>query len=217
LWDVKNSAAFVDSNYMPEIFYGYYSRDNEPVSRPGRITWTWIYDGRVGLMHESNGDDGSRSRAWNRLYATVRSGAYLGTDHYLTLSPRIWAPPFAVDEFNPDIVHFLGYGTLTAEYGYDPLERPWWGGGHAGVTLGKGDLAGFSHVTVEGFLQWRPAYEDRSFSWWKFTPFFYLQARHGYADTLLSYNKEESSVRIGIAFEDHVEWGTARRKAPEAP
>ena len=211
LWDVQNSSAFIDSNYAPELFYGYYRKEGEIIPQPGRVTWTWVYTAGVGILHESNGDGGIASRAWNRVYATARGGAYFGTDHYVTLTPRIWAPPFGIDEYNPDIVDYLGYGTLTAEYGYDPIQRAWWGGGHVGATVSKGGLRRFSRFSVESFLQWRPAYEGRFVAWWKFTPYLFLQVRRGYADTLLTYNKEETAVRFGFALEDRVNWVTVRR------
>jgi len=211
LWDFQNSSAFIDSNYAPELFYGYYRKEGEIKPQPGQVTWTWVYTAGVGVLHESNGDGGLASRSWNRVYATARGGAYFGTDHYVTFTPRIWAPPFSVDEYNPDIVDYLGYGTLTAEYGYDPIQRAWWGGGHVGATVSKGGLRGFSRVSVESFLQWRPAYEGRFVAWFKFTPYLYLQVRRGYADTLLTYDKEETAVRFGFALEDRVNWVTVRR------
>ncbi|HEY0707485.1 MAG TPA: phospholipase A, partial [Polyangia bacterium] len=74
LWDFDNSSPFDESNYAPEIFYGYYAKIGDIIPQPGTVDWFVEY-ARAGLEHESNGAEGVRSRSWNRIYATVQGGA----------------------------------------------------------------------------------------------------------------------------------------------
>jgi outer membrane phospholipase A len=207
LWRLFDSSApFEESNYSPEIFYGYYTRFGDVAPQPGRTTF-FLDNARIGLEHESNGLDGTRSRGWNRFYGLARGGMYLGSDHYLLATPRMWLPPFDDDD-NKDIAQYLGYGSLGLEYGYDPEKRTWLGGGNISVTMWKGWNTDLDRGAVEIALQWRPGYEGRFVEWWKFTPYVYAQAHLGYGDTLLNYNHSAKIVRIGFAFEDRVNWVT---------
>jgi phospholipase A1 len=209
LWNLYDSSSpFVDSNYNPELFYGYFKRYGDVVWRPGRITG-FIDSARIGVEHESNGRDGLESRAWNRIYGDIDAGAYLGTDHYLTGELKAWAPPFFVDDNNTDITDYLGYGKVTAIYGYDPAYPRWWGGGHVGVTYFHGWTRD-AKQGLEAFFQWRPAYDDR-YSWWRFTPNFFAQLYTGYGEYLLRYNESHTSIRIGISIDDRVHWLDRKR------
>jgi outer membrane phospholipase A len=206
LWDFSASSPFVESNYTPEIFYGYYPKVGDVVPAPGRLTYFIDYV-RAGLEHESNGLDASASRGWNRVYASARLGAYIGVNHYVSIAPTAWAPPFGASD-NPDITEFLGYGSLGLDYGYDPASKRWWGGFSVGATVWKGANSDFHRGALEIAGQWRPGYEGKFVEWWKFTPYFYVQLYDGYGETLSQYNQRVSSVRIGFAIEDRVNWIT---------
>ena len=205
LWNLyQTSSPFVDSNYNPEIFYGYFKRYGDVFWAPGRVT-LFIDSARAGLEHESNGRDGTASRGWNRVYAYGAAGAYFGTDVYATAALKAWLPPFGLDQYNQDIVDYRGYGEGTLVLGYDPDHPAWWGGGDLGATYfhGKSDL--WSRQGTEVFAQWRPAYDDRV-SFWRFTPYVYAQFFHGYGEYLLAYNQQETAFRIGLSLEDRVHW-----------
>jgi len=165
----------------------------------------FIDSARAGLEHESNGRDGVDSRGWNRFYGFINAGAYFGTDVYATLGLKGWLPPFAVDQYNHDIVDYLGYGEGTAVLGYDPGQPTWWGGGDVGVKYFHGKSGGWGRQGTELFAQWRPAYDDRV-SFWRFTPYIYAQFFHGYAEYLLNYNQKDTAFRIGFYVEDRVHW-----------
>ncbi len=205
LWNLyQSSSPFVDSNYNPELFYAYFKRAGDVVWAPGKVTF-FLDSARAGLEHESNGRDGLDSRGWNRVYGFVDGGAYYGTDYYTTLALKGWLPPFVVDDYNKDIVSYLGYGEATFILGYDPESPAWWGGGHVGVNYYHGAVRDWSRQGIEAFVQWRPAYGDRV-TWWRFTPFLYAQLFHGYGEYLLHYNQEETAFRVGISLEDRVHW-----------
>ncbi len=208
LWDLyDNSSPFLDSNYNPEVFYGYFKRYGDISWSPGKVTW-FIDSARAGVEHESNGRDGLASRGWNRFYAYTEGGAYFGTDHYATVALKAWPKPWGIGD-NPDITSYRGYGEGTFIYGYDPAYPRWWGGGHVGATYFQGATRDLSRHGIEGFVQWRPAYDDRV-SWWRFTPYFYAQLFSGYGEYLLDYNARHTVFRVGMSLEDRVHWRDSR-------
>ena len=119
-----------------------------------------------------------QSRGWNRFTGTARGGVYFGTDNYVALALKAWAPPFGVWN-NPDITDYLGYGALGVEYGYDPVIRKWYGGGNINVAFQKGWDADWGRRSVQVTAQWRPAYEGKFLEWWKFTPYIFAAAMDG--------------------------------------
>jgi hypothetical protein len=202
LWNLySDSSPFVDSNYNPEVFYGYFKRYGDVIWAPGRIT-PFLDSARVGLEHESNGRDGAASRGWNRVYGYAEGGAYFGTDVYATLALKAWLPPFSADD-NPDITDYRGYGDLTGVLGFDPTTPSWWGGGHLGVRYYHGWSSVLARQGIEGFVEWRPAYAETA---WRFTPNFFVQVFSGYAEYLLDYNKKDTAFRIGLSIDDRVHW-----------
>jgi phospholipase A1 len=205
LWNLYDqSSPFLDSNYNPEFFYGYFKRYGDILWSPGRVS-LFIDSARAGAEHESNGRDGPATRAWNRVYGYVDGGAYFGTDYYATLGLKGWLPPFGMDQENADIVQYRGYGEATLVLGYDPTFPRWWGGGHLGATYFHGANTIPGRQGIEAFLQWRPGYDDRV-SFWRFTPYIYAQLFHGYAEYLLAYNQAETAFRVGLSIEDRVHW-----------
>jgi len=210
LWDFSASSPIVESNYAPEVFYGYYSRIGDLPPQPGRVI-PFLDRANVGFEHESNGQDGATSRGWNRINGSIRGGLYLGLDHYIAVTPRGWLPPFGKAD-NPKITDYLGFGSLSFEYGYDPSDKAWWGGGNLGATVWKAANKDLSRGAIEAWLNWRPAYEGKFVKWWKFTPYLYVQGYFGYGETLLQYDRSVSSIRVGFALEDKVNWVTIVRR-----
>jgi phospholipase A1 len=208
------SSPFQESNYSPEVFYGYFKRAGDIVPLPGHAVF-FIQNARLGFEHESNGVDGTDSRAWNRAYGYARAGVYLGTDNYFTVAPRVWHPvkrgALGLGD-NRDILDYLGYGAVTAEYGLDPSDRRWYGGGLLGAAVRHGTRAG--SWGIEGYAQWRPGYRGSALRWFKFTPYLYAQFFTGYGESLLLYNQKTSALRFGIALEDKVNWKTVVKNEP---
>jgi outer membrane phospholipase A len=202
LWNLyAASSPFLDSNYNPEVFYGYFKRYGDVVWAPGRVT-PFLDSARVGIEHESNGRDGTASRGWNRVYGYAEEGVYFGTDVYATLALKGWLPPFSADD-NPDITAYRGYGEVTGVLGYDPTTPSWWGGGHLGVRYYHGWTHVLEQQGIEGFAEWRPAYQETA---WRFTPNFYVQLFSGYAEYLLDYKQKDTAFRIGFSIDDRVHW-----------
>ncbi len=173
----EESTPFRESNYSPEayIMFPYYTQK------------TAFKAYKVGILHQSNGQDGLESRSWNRLYL---SGMFQYNGIFI--EPRVWYR-FQEDtktdinqadgDDNPDIAEYLGYGDLKISYPY------------------KGNL--FS-VLLRNNLDFNGENRGAAQLDWTFPLagvndlFGYLQIFSGYGESLIDYNKR--SDRIGIGF-----------------
>ena len=185
-WDVgKPSAPFSDHNFNPEFFYGVDRRDG-------------ILRGyRIGLLeHESNGEDGEKSRSWDRIY--VRP-VFRITDH-ITLAPKAWVI-INEDENNSDIEEFSGYFELSARYLSERNLK-------VEITGRKGKDSGKGSIRGDISFPWQLLKDQTSkflsippfTSSLRFNPHWLIQGWYGYGENLLNYNKKESIVRFGILF-----------------
>jgi outer membrane phospholipase A len=203
IWDLYGEPdGFVDSNYAPELFYGYFKRLSDLMLRSGKIE-AFMDEARLGLVHESNGRDDEVLRSWDRVYGFVAATAYLGRDHYVRASLEAWLP-LMVSYTNRDITDYLGYGRLGASYGFASGAGNFWGG----VQLCASYVHGWTFEAqdaVDLSLEWRPGYGGHV-RWWRFTPNFFAQLYSGYGEYLLAYDEFRTSLRIGLSIGDRVYW-----------
>ncbi len=132
-WQVTNrdaSSPFRETNYQPELMVVY------PLNQ--EILGMRLRFLNAGLVHQSNGQGGTLSRSWNRVY--LQAG--LEGENF-TLLPRIWhrISEDADEDDNPDITHYLGHGDLMATYYRDGhemsvLARYNFGSGKGSARLG---------------------------------------------------------------------------------
>ena len=102
-WQItKKSSPFRETNYQPEIFLNFAS--------PKYLEKIGIQNLKFGLLHESNGRDGSKSRSWNRAY--VQGDLVYGN---LTISPRVWSVIGEKND-NKEILNYIGHGDLRLSY-----------------------------------------------------------------------------------------------------
>jgi len=102
-WQItKTSAPFRETNYQPEIFLNFAS--------PKYLEQIGVKNLKFGLLHESNGRDGSKSRSWNRAY--VQGDLVYGD---LTISPRVWSVIGEKND-NKEILNYIGHGDLRLSY-----------------------------------------------------------------------------------------------------
>ena len=190
-WNLYDkSAPFAENNFLPELFYTYFHHASR-YDPPPRCAF---FHERVGLVHESNGED-VRSRAWNRAYVESRFSCYGETHRYFVTSLRIWAPSFGSSD-NPDIHKYLGYGELSFSLGNDGWSN-WLNDFDLTVHLRKGTRDwGTGSVELDG--RYRPPYGGS----WRFTPHLYAQLFQGFGETLLRYDQSVTAFRIGIGFSD---------------
>ena len=102
-WQItKTSAPFRETNYQPEIFLNFAS--------PKYLEQIGVKNLKFGLLHESNGRDGTNSRSWNRAY--VQGDLVYGD---LTISPRVWSVIGEKND-NKEILNYIGHGDLRLSY-----------------------------------------------------------------------------------------------------
>ncbi|MDD3324717.1 MAG: phospholipase A [Sulfurospirillaceae bacterium] len=171
------STPFRETNYAPEIFMLFpYGEKESPLK---------AY--KIGLLHESNGQDEEKSRSWNRIYAQgfFQLGEFL-------VSPRFWYRLPERDKINladkngddnPDIYKYLGYGDISISY-------PW--GSHFFTLLVKNnfDFVDKNRGAVQ--LDW-------TFPLFGKDMFGFIQLYSGYGESLIDYNKRNDKIGIGFA------------------
>lgn len=169
-WQAYNAAAsrpFRETNYQPELMAVL------PLDMTlGGLRARFV---NVGLVHQSNGQSGTQSRSWNRLYAQ------LGVEHgALALSARLWRrlDGGGDDDDNPDILDYMGRGDISASWRHE---------GHE-VSL----TARRNFSTRHGALQ----------ASWAFPVAAglkgYVQLFSGYGQSLIDYNYAQKALGLGL-------------------
>jgi outer membrane phospholipase A len=194
LWDVyAKSAPFRESNYAPEVFYAHYHSDVHGQPNPG----CGMFGEQLGFEHESNGEDGEVSRAWNRVFVNLEA-ACSGAPLYGLLGLRLWYP-FLVGE-NRTIAKTQGYGELVLGVGIDHDASHM--NGLLTLTLRKGWSTAPEKGSLAVDARWRPTYQQLLGKAWRFAPFLWGQFFAGYGETLGTYDAPTLSARLGIGFSD---------------
>lgn len=135
----------------------------------------------TGFSHQSNGQSGSLSRSWNRLYAEF---LFEKEDIYLSFKPWFRIPESSHSDDNPDIDHYMGHFELRGIYKkqthtFDLMLR---NNLKTGSNRGALEL-GWSfpiHKKVRGYVQWF----------------------NGYGESLLDYDNHTNSLGFGIQLSD---------------
>ncbi len=168
----KQSAPFRETNYKPEIF----------MEIPyGKKDKTVLKGFKLGVLHESNGQNEENSRSWNRVYLTnfLQAGN-------LFIIPRIWhrLKEDEKNDDNPDIEKYLGYGDLTLAYAYKQ---------HTFKLLLRNNLRKSDDNKGYAQLNWTlPFFNSKNY-------FGYIQASTGYGDSLIDYDRRVDRLGIGIS------------------
>ena len=135
----------------------------------------------VAFNHQSNGNRLPFSRSWNRIifHAGLERG---GWSIYL----RPWLRLSDAEDDNPDIADKLGRADLNVIYTHN---------GQIFSLIGSHNLS--FGTAVKGNLTFSWSYPIKG------NLKAYLQASHGYGETLIDYNHLQTTVGIGISL---VEW-----------
>lgn len=169
-WQAGNhdaSSPFRETNYQPEIM----------AVMPLNFSLLGMHARFVnlGLVHQSNGQTGTLSRSWNRVY--VQLGAEKGN---FTLLARVWQRlnESASQDDNPDIVDYMGRGDLVGTYRWR---------GHEFSALAR-----YSFSNQKGAVQlgWAFPIENRLKG--------YVQVFSGYGASLIDYNHSQKTLGLGI-------------------
>jgi len=169
-WQAYNRAAsspFRETNYQPEVMAVV------PINK--ELAGVQVRYLNMGLVHQSNGQTGSLSRSWNRIYAE------LGVDRgNFSLNGRLWRrlDNAKSNNDNPDITDFLSHGDVNAVYrdnGYEyalTARRNW--------------------STSHGSIQASWAYPITT------NLKGYVQVFAGYGQSLIDYNYSQKSIGAGF-------------------
>ncbi|NMH28958.1 phospholipase A [Flavobacterium silvaticum] len=173
IYNSKISRPFRETNYEPELIL------NFPLHFK-----LFGFDARmasVGFNHQSNGRSLPLSRSWNRImfvFGLERKNWSIYARPWIRLSDS--------EDDNPDISDNLGRADLNVIYTHD---------GHVFSLIGSHNLS--FGTAVKGNL---------TFSWSfpiKGNLKGYMQASHGYGETLIDYNHKQTTVGVGLSL---VEW-----------
>jgi len=173
------SSPFYDTSYMPELLYQYVAPPSERFS--GSLSWLGL---QTGLGHESNGRAEPTSRSMNRYL--IRAAFAIGDpdDWYVLLTPTLYTYIFDLDE-NPDLRHYrddFELRAVLARSDKESLTFTWIPGN--GLSRGSRQLDLSIPVRISAI---------------NFATFLQVQYFEGYGESLLSYDKQSSSLRIGFA------------------
>ena len=169
-WQAYNHAAsspFRETNYQPEVM--------AVVPLHTEVGGFHLRFVNFSLIHQSNGQTGTLSRSWNRVYTEF------GIDRgNFALNARIWRrlDNAKTNNDNPDIVDYLGRGDLTAVYRengheYSAMVRRNFSTNKGAVKLGWA----FPLTTnLKG----------------------YVQGFAGYGQSLIDYNYSQKSIGAGV-------------------
>ncbi|HEY0885163.1 MAG TPA: phospholipase A [Ramlibacter sp.] len=175
VWNRQESSPFRSTDYQPEAIY--------VIPVPPRLGalpggWNWRM-AQLGIAHQSNGQGGSLSRSWNRVYA---SAAFDHGEFGLVLRGfrRIGEK---TNDDNPDMSRHIGNAEVMAS---------WLPG------LATASLTWRTHPRAldRGSLQFDWSYpvsakQPAGLRW-------YAQVFTGYGETLLDYNHRQTSVGLGL-------------------
>jgi outer membrane phospholipase A len=179
IWDLQApSAPFRDTNYRPSVFY--FLPDlgfaNNVISRTSVTT---------GLEHESNGQDGAKSRSLN--IAFIQPSISFGNlnDYHLTVAPKVYTYVGSLSD-NPDIADYRGNVDLRLSFG-----KP--DGVEFSTLLRKGRKGNAG--SADNQLSYPLAHLIPGTAGYLFANYFY-----GYGESLLNYNQKPApQFRIGFS------------------
>ncbi len=186
------SAPFRETNYLPEVFVSF------PTSQAVDHT-TGLKAVKVGFIHESNGQEGYRSRSWNRLYLTGMwqwGNLFMATrawyrlteeekpDGYYDGSLGLSGANEAGDD-NPDIHNYLGYGDIKFDYLYKKSQY--------GLLIRNNLRFNKDNKGAVEFSYSVPLFDSPNSFW-------FMKVFHGYGESLIDYNREVTKVAFGFSF-----------------
>lgn len=185
-----DSGPFRETNYLPEVFV--------TIPTAQKVDdFTGLKAVTVGFLHESNGQEGYRSRSWNRIYLT---GAWQWKN--LFLSTRVWyrlqedeksqsyydglsSDPNEPGDDNPDIEKYLGYGDIKLDYLYKNSQ---FGLLFRNNLRMNGDNKGALELNYS-----HPITDSAN-------TFLYIKLFNGYGESLIDYNRKVTKAAIGFSF-----------------
>lgn len=173
LYNFNDSSPFRETNYEPEVLLNFRTRFSILGLKARFI--------QLGVNHQSNGQSEPLSRSWNRIVANI--GLERG-DLSLLLKGWYHFPESVVEDDNPGLNHYVGYGEVWAYY-----------------FLKKHRLGVMLRDNLD-FRENRGAVQLE----WSFPLFAqiggYVQYYLGYGESLLDYNHRVNRIGVGFILTD---------------
>jgi outer membrane phospholipase A len=175
IWDLSSdSKAFRDTSYRPQFFWKWDRADEK----------TFVDSLRIGLEHESNGGDGTRSRSINTAFIRPEWHHALANRHEIQFAPKLYS--YLEKDENPDIQQYRGHVDWQLRYDAD--------GEWVGTVMGRRGTSG------KGSFQLDLSKRARDLRFGPVGGYFHLQYFTGYGESILDYNvRRKSQLRIGFA------------------
>jgi len=181
-WQMYNSdvsAPFRETNYQPEIFYGFMN---------DLKVGEWTNRGNIiGIEHQSNGRSQPLSRSWNRIYAHFiweNDNWVIGLKPWYRIPEDEKADPNQPDgDDNPDIDKYMGNFEFTSVYKWE--EQTF------GVML-RNNLRSDNRGAIQ--LDWTFPMGSRFKG--------YAQYFNGYGESLIDYNESIQRLGFGVLLTD---------------
>jgi len=181
-WQVyKKSSPFRETNYSPELFVTMPLGTQETFG-PKLLTFGfWHYSNGQGNIEKTDNAEAypeleNRSRSLNRLYAKLTF-----QHNSLVWDAMLWYPFGNYDDDNPDIMDYIGYGSLRAMYFYRQ---------HLFTAYLRGNP-----LTQKGSLELTYSHPAKI----KGT-YFFGKLFTGYGESLIDYNRRNTKISVGISF-----------------
>lgn len=170
-WNIgETSSPFTEHNYNPEVFWQFTQPERPLLGRPPFID-------AVGIEHQSNGQNGNKSRSWDRLYIQKA----LQVTPRFSVDLKLWET-LSTGENNSDIRRYLGSGEVALQF--HPNERT-----RVRVRLMRGN--DMEKISYQADIMYRRQ--------WLNTAFF-MTYYDGYGEALINYNRKSRSLRAGLYF-----------------
>ncbi|MDY0213754.1 MAG: phospholipase A [Desulfuromonadaceae bacterium] len=177
-YNSSHSSPFRDSNHEPELF----------LSKGNDLKFLGIANtmNRIGVVHQSNGQGGSESRSWNRVYLQM----VFERDN-LTVAFKPWYripesskdnPGDSSGDDNPDIHAYMGYGEIKALYKWNEHTLSLLLRNNLRSSDNKGAVELGWIFPITGCING------------------YLQYFNGYGESLIDYNSSVNRIGIGFTF-----------------
>lgn len=175
-WQIYNSdlsRPFREINYEPEIMLNF----------PLKFNFLGFKTRMMGISfnHESNGKGFPNTRSWNRV---ILFAGFERENWNIYIRPWYVIPESKGD--NPDISDYVGNGDLTLIYSKNRSVYSFEGSHNFNLNGEMRGSAAFSwSYPIKGNLKG------------------YLQVTHGYGNSLIDYNHNQTTVGVGVSL---IEW-----------
>jgi phospholipase A1 len=184
-WQLYNSAfsaPFRDTNYEPELLFNFRMQQEIPGLMGMKLQFI-----NLGFNHQSNGRSVPLSRSWNRIVANFG----LEKDNFgLLLKTWYRIPEDEINDDNPDITRYTGYGELWGTL--------YWKNQRFAVML-RNNLRSENLGAIQ--LDWSiPLSTINEHLAKKIS--LYVQYFNGYGESLLDYNTSVNRISAGLMLAD---------------